>query len=229
MNLTKITSDKQKAKAIQENKKVFTATELAIERPSIYAKQMQENKVNEGLRIAKHNDSIVKVFYHVDMLLSLMDNLLDEGAFVQNVKAKAKLFVKELESYNNKMYSVSESGQKQVGELINEQERLHQLITETHNIYYPDLLEILELYHSTRNKDAVIKTVLNNQYALFKDFEIPDIVRKQVLRVEPNADSFNILHLAEIMPREKVMQLPKLNPKTIDVLDKMFRNAQIKW
>lgn len=229
MNLTKITSDKQKAKAIAENKKVLTASELAVQKPHLYNKKMQEMKANEGIKTNKHNDSVCKVFYHVDTLLSLMDDLLDEGVFVQNLKAKAKLFLKELESYNTKMYSVSEKSQAQVMEVITEQEQLFDLITNTHNIYYQDLFEILTEYNKTRNKDEVIKSILASQYALFKDFEIPEIVRKQVLRIEKNADSFTVLHLAEVVTREKVLNLPKLNPKTLDVLDKMFKNAQIKW
>jgi hypothetical protein len=64
---------------------------------------------------------------------------------------------------------------------------------------------------------------------MFKDFELPDIVKKQVLRVCPEAESFNILHLSEVVTREKLEKLPKISPKTLEIMDKIMRNAQITW
>lgn len=222
-----ITSQKQKKQAIQENKQIITASEIAIQDPKFYAKAMQEKRKNEGLPAAKYNDSFIKIFYHIDKLLTLMDDL--EGVFTHNLKASSKRFVKDLESYNSNTFPKTENGQNQYFEAVGEQEKLYDLINQTHNIYYKDLGEILEKYNEFHNKDLIIQKILDAQYSLFGDYEIDEKVRKQVLRIEPNADFFNILHLTEVVTREKVLALPKLNQKTLEVLDKIFRNAQIKW
>jgi len=223
-----------KVKRINNNNKkkkenVLNGYELALKHPAVYEKEMQKSRKTEGVAIEKHNDSVIKIFYHVDMLLSLMDDVLDSGVLVQNIKAKAKLFLRELESYNSNMYAVSNKGVEQVNELITEQEQLHNLINNTHNLYYTDLFDVLTEYNKTKSKEQVINLILENKYALFKDYELPDIVRKQVLRIEPEADKFTIIHLSELVTREKVENLRGLNHKTLEVLDKMFRNAQVKW
>lgn len=225
--LTQVKNNKQKQKAIKEGNQILTASDVAVKYPDFYKKAMQEKRIKEGLPFAKYNDSFNKIAYHIDKMFTLLDDLDD--FFVHTLKAKANGFIKELESLNTKTFPLKDESQLQFFEIIKEQEQLFDLITNTHNIYYQDLLEILTEYNKTRNKESVIKSILDSQYALFKDFEIPEIVRKQVLRIEKNADSFTVLHLSEVVTREKVLNLPKLNPKTLDVLDKMFKNAQIKW
>jgi hypothetical protein len=172
---------------------------------------------------------MIKVFYLVDALLEHMDNLVDEGFFKQKTKQLAKNFILQLEKYNQNIYSCSPDGNDKIRELIAEQFEAHSIIDNIHNLYHPELLELLKKYEAGHKTDLLVEEILNTQYAMFKDFELPDIVRKQVLRIEPNADSFNILHLAEIVTREKVMALKQLNPKTVEILDKIYRNAQIKW
>ena len=222
-----ITSKKQKKKAIEEGKEIVTASEITVQDPSFYKKAMDEKRKNEGLPAAKYNDSFIKIFYHVDKLITLMDDL--DGVFTHGLKASSKRFVKELESYNSNTFPKTEHGQQQYFEAVGEQEKLYDLIDNCHNIYYKDLGEILEKYNEFHNKDLIIQKILEAQYSLFRDYEIDEKVRKQILRIEPNADFFNILHLSEVVTREKVLALPKLNQKTLDVLDKIFRNAQIKW
>ena len=230
--MTKVTlleTDEQKILAQLQGKTVITTTEMAINYTQQYTEQFKEHREKQGKPVVKHNDAMIKVFYLVDALLEQMDVLIDDAFFVQKTKQIAKNFVQQLEKYNQNIYSCSESGNNKIREIIAEQFEIHNIVSNIHNLYYTELLELLKKYEDGHKTELIVKDILNTQYAMFKDFELPDIVRKQVLRVEENADNFNILHLAEVVTREKVMALKQLNPKTLDVLDKIFRNAQIKW
>lgn len=222
-----ITSQKQKKQAIQENKQIITASEIAIQDPKFYAKAMLDKRKNESYPTAKYNDSFIKVFYHVDKLLSLMDDL--DGLFTHNLKASAKRFTKDLESYNSNTFPKTERGQNQYFLAVGEQEKLYDLINQTHNIYYKDLGEILDLYNETHNKEVVIKKILDAQFSLFKEYSIDPKIKAQCRRIDKNCESYNILHLAEIITREKLENLKGVRQETIETMDKIFRNAQISW
>jgi hypothetical protein len=131
--------------------------------------------------------------------------------------------------YNAKMYSGSEKMTNQVQEIIAEQEEIWATVNNIHSIYYTEFLSILKKYEEGHSVETINKSILDSQFAMFKDFELPDIVKKQVLRVCPEAEHFNILHLSEVVTREKLEKLPKISPKTLEIMDKIMRNAQISW
>ena len=218
-----------KAETIQPKK--VNATTLAIEYPAKYKKEMQLQREGIYTKLVQQNEVLPKIFYHVDVLISLLDSCLGEDYFKHELRAKAKALLKLVESYNAKMYSpeTSEKCQIQISEVITEQEEIFNIVNNVHSIYYTELLKILKNYEEGHSVETINKSILDSQFAMFKDFHIETIVKQQVKRIEPNADYFNILHLSEIVTREKLSKLSKLNPLTMEVMDKIMRNAQISW
>jgi len=214
---------------LERVKAIEAFTQLANTDQDKYKKVMANGRKTNGVMVAKHDDSMVKLFYHAQKTLDLLDDVFGKDYLKHEMKRTGNLFLKSLEKFNNEMYQCSEKDQKTTMMLEEEQRKIFDLVTQTHNIYYPNLFEILTEYNKAKNRDAIIKQILDSQYAMFKDFEIPDIVVKQVLRIEPNALNMNILHLSEVVTRKKMMNLPRLNERTIDVITKMMNNAQINW
>ena len=232
MNNIKVQSlikKKEAKKQIQEDKIVVSSTTLAVEYPAKYQKEMQMQREGIYSKLVAQNEAMSKIFYHVDMLMSLLDKCIDEQYFKHEVKAKANALLKFVEMYNAKMYSGSEKMTSQVQEIIAEQEEIWATVNNIHSIYYTEFLSILKKYEEGHSVETINKSILDSQFAMFKDFELPDIVKKQVLRVCPEAEHFNILHLSEVVTREKLEKLPKISPKTLEIMDKIMRNAQISW
>jgi hypothetical protein len=232
MNNIKVQSlikKKEAKKQIQEDKIVVSSTTLAVEYPAKYQKEMQLQREGIYSKLVQQNEAMSKIFYHVDMLMSLLDKCIDEQYFKHEVKAKANALLKFVEMYNAKMYSGSEKMTSQVQEIIAEQEEIWATVNNIHSIYYTEFLSILKKYEEGHSVETINKSILDSQFAIFKDFHIEAIVRQQVKRIEPNADHFNILHLSEVVTREKLSKLSKLNPLTMEVMDKIMRNAQISW
>jgi len=218
-----------KPKDVNPSKKTIDATTLAIEYPTKYKDEMEKQRNTVYRNLVQQNEAMSKIFYHVDVLISLMDKCIEQDWFKQEIKAKGNTFLKALESYNSKMYSGSEKMTNQVQEIIAEQEEIWATVNNIHSIYYTEFLSILKKYEEGHSIEEINKSILDSQFAMFKDFHIEAIVRQQVKRIEPNADHFNILHLSEVVTREKLSKLSKLNPLTMEVMDKIMRNAQISW
>ena len=229
INVKSLIKKKEAKQEKKEDKEVVSSTTLAVEYPKQYKNEMEKQREGIYSKLVAQNEAMSKIFYHVDMLMTLLDKCIDEQYFKHEVKAKATTLLKFVEMYNAKMYSGSEKMTSQVTEIIAEQEEIWATVNNIHSIYYTEFLGILKKYEEGHSIEEINKSILDSQFAMFKDFELPDIVKKQVLRVCPEAESFNILHLSEIVTREKLEKLPKISPKTLEIMDKIMRNAQISW
>jgi hypothetical protein len=201
--------------------------ELSKTNQNEYKKRINSTK-HINLAQIKHSDTYIKLFYDVIRCLDKIDHLLNHDSLKQEMKKYAKLFLQPLEKFNNAMFQVSEISERKVLDLIKEREEIENVIDSIHESYYPTLLESLKKFAETKNSDEICKKYNDAQYLLFKDYILPENVKKIILKLVPEANNITILHLYELLKREDVEKRTK-KTETVETIEKLFEMAYLKW
>lgn len=213
-----------------ENQKL-TTNELATKRPAEYQKLMQGAK-NKQLEYLQHNESVKKLLGQIDTMIVEMDNMMTHDIFRHKLKSAAKNFVRELESWNSANYhdAVKTSTMEQTNEYINEYEQIQDIFQSIHTDYRPHLIDVLNKFiESGYDTEKVNKRVAKEQFTLLKEFFAPDIVKKQLKRIDENIFDYTVMHVSEIITREQVLNLKKVDPLTVEFLEKLFNYCRLSW
>lgn len=211
--------------------KKMTTGELAVKRPIDYKKLMTEASVTQ-MKYLQHNESVKKLLGQVDAMITEMDKMITHDILRHKLKSSAKNFIRELESWNSANYhdAIKTNTIEQTNEYINEHEEIQSLIQDVHTDYRPHLIEVLKTFiENGYNTEETNKRVAKEQFTLLKEFFAPDIVKKQLKRIDENIFEYTVIHVSEVITREQVLNLPKVDPLTIDFLDKMFRYCRLQW
>lgn len=209
----------------------LTTNELAVQRPQEYKEVMNKAKLKQ-LEYLQHNESVKKLLGQIDTMLVEMDKMMTHDIFRHKLKASAKNFVRELESWNSANYhdAVRTSTIEATNEYINEHEQITEIFQSIHTDYRPHLIDVLNKFiECGYDTETVNKRVSKEQFSLLKDFFAPDLVKKQLKRIDPNIFEYNVMHVNEVLTREKVMSLPKIDKLTIEFLEKLFNYCRLKW
>lgn len=201
--------------------------ELSVSNPDLYNKYMINIKPKNLAQI-RHSDTYIKLFYDVTRCLDKIDFLLENDLLKQDMKRTAKMFLKELERFNNAMFLVEEESQLKVVKLIKEREEIENVINNIHESFYPILLEKLKQYSETKNTDLICKTHNDAQFTLFKDYILPENVKKIILNLVPEAENITLIHLCELLKREDVEKRAR-KKETVETIEKLFQMAYLKW
>lgn len=212
-------------KEIEEVQK--TLTKKAVENPTAYNKEMSKMKA-QNIKHIKHSDTYIKLFYDVTRMLDKIDFLLGHDALKHEMKRTGNLFLKHLESFNSAMFNVSDESQQKVLNLLKEREDIEDIIDSIHESYYPTILTKLKEYAVTKNSDVICSKQNDLQFTMFKEFILPKNVKDLILKLVPEANSLNLLHLNGVLKREDVEKRAR-KKETVETIQKLFQGAYLTW
>ena len=151
--------------------------------------------------------------------------------FRQKIKQHGKAFKIELNHALSVLNNSADDTQKQAFGVMDQVEKVEQLIKDTHISKYGLLIQILETFHEVDNSDvdSFIKNIVTRQYATLKEFHIDKKIITKLKKLMPLVEDIALIQVAQQISKEQLINTKGFGEESIKVIGEVFNSSGIKW
>ena len=196
------------------------------QRSQAYAWYKQQTK--KGLTEA---DAILKTLPFLDLLLDAIEDLEKSPMYRQKLKQHGNAFKKELVRSLGFVHDTTEETQKQAYWVMDQVERVDELISNTHVSKFPMLIKVLESFHDVDEADvkSFVEKITTRQYALITEFAIDKAIITKLKKIMPLVEQMPLVQVSQQITREQLHNTKGFGEESIRILDEVFSSSGIKW
>jgi hypothetical protein len=182
----------------------------------------------KGLREA---DTILKTLPLLDALLDSIENIEKAPMYRQKVKQHGNAFKSELVRSLGFIHNADEATQKQAYWVMDQVEKVDELISNTHTSKFPLLIKLLERFHELdeADVDSFVKNITTRQYALITEFVIDKKIINKLKNIMPLIEQMPVVQIAQQITKEQLQNTKGFGEESIKVLEEVFSTSGIKW
>ncbi|GAF70598.1 unnamed protein product [marine sediment metagenome] len=196
------------------------------QRSQYYAKSKAKST-----KVLKESDTIIKILPLLDPLLDAIEPLENSPMFRQKIKQHGKAFKIELNHALSVLNNSEDDTQKQAFAVMDQVEKVDELIKNTHVSKYGMLITILETFHDVDDADvnSFIKNIVTRQYATLKEFHIDKKIITKMKKVMPLVEDIALIQVAQQISKDQLLNTKGFGEESIKVLNEVFNSSGIKW
>ena len=185
----------------------------------------------KSTKVLKESDAIMKIMPLLDPLLDAIEPLENSPMFRQKIKQHGKAFKLELNHALSVLNNSADDTQKQAFGVMDQVEKVEQLIKDTHISKYGLLIQILETFHEidSSDVDSFIKNIVTRQYATLKEFHIDKKIITKLKKLMPLVEDIALIQVAQQISKEQLINTKGFGEESIKVLSEVFSSSGIKW
>jgi len=185
----------------------------------------------KSTKVLKESDAIMKIMPLLDPLLDAIEPLENSPMFRQKIKQHGKAFKLELNHALSVLNNSADDTQKQAFGVMDQVEKVEQLIKDTHISKYGLLIQILETFHEVDSSDvdSFIKNIVTRQYATLKEFHIDKKIITKLKKLMPLVEDIALIQVAQQISKEQLINTKGFGAESIKVLNEVFSSSGIKW
>jgi len=195
-------------------------------RERVFAKYKANTK--QGLKDA---DAILKTLPYLDLLLDAIEEIENSDVYRHKLKQTGNAFKKELVRSLGFLHNTDEETQQQAFWVMDQVEKVDELIGNTHMSKFPLLIKIIQEFHKIDEADVetFVGNITTRQYAYITEFVLPKEIIGKLKKIMPMIEEMPLIQVSQQISRQQLQNTKGFGEESIKILNEVFATSGIKW